>query len=120
MERRCHAPNVSGAGVARHKLLDQLSTNERADVGMIKDTVDGSLKVGRLTLSGGLNEENIAAALAGVAPPAVDLNSGVESAPGRKDREKVRRIVALIRSRDEARDGKPIFRKFTQEEGEHE
>ena len=91
-------------------------TGKKADWGLAARVKDGH----NLILSGGLNEENIAAALAGVAPPAVDLNSGVESAPGRKDREKVRRIVALIRSRDEARDGKPIFRKFTQEEGEHE
>ena len=70
-----------------------------------------------LILSGGLSEENIAAALTEVAPAAVDINSGVESAPGRKDHEKVRRIVELIRGRDETRGDKTIFCKFEPEEG---
>jgi phosphoribosylanthranilate isomerase len=70
-----------------------------------------------LILSGGLNEENIAQALAMPSPAAVDINSGVESAPGRKDREKVRRILELIRGRDEKRDARAIFCKFEPEEG---
>jgi phosphoribosylanthranilate isomerase len=70
-----------------------------------------------LILSGGLKEENIAAALAAVSPAAVDINSGVESAPGRKDREKIRRIIELIRRRDETRGDKTIFCKFEPEEG---
>lgn len=62
-----------------------------------------------LILSGGLKEENIAAALAAVSPPAVDINSGVESAPGRKDRAKVRRIVEIIRRSDEKMGDLTIF-----------
>jgi len=49
-----------------------------------------------LILSGGLNIENILDALREVAPDAVDVNSGVESSPGVKDREKIRKIVSLI------------------------
>ncbi len=64
-----------------------------------------------LVLSGGLSENNIAAALAEVSPPAVDINSGVESSPGRKDHEKVRRIVEMIRSKDDELGERKIFYK---------
>jgi len=73
-----------------------------------------------LILSGGLNEENIAAALALVSPPAVDINSGVESAPGRKDREKVGRIIELIRNRDEKSGDRTIFINTNQKRVENE
>lgn len=42
-----------------------------------------------LILSGGLNPENVAAAIAAVQPAAIDLASGVESSPGRKDPAKL-------------------------------
>jgi len=48
-------------------------------------------------LAGGLGEENIAEALAIVAPQAVDINSGIERAPGVKDHDRLRRIVGIIR-----------------------
>jgi phosphoribosylanthranilate isomerase len=50
-----------------------------------------------LILAGGLAEENIGAALAAVAPRAVDINSGCELAPGIKDHDRMRRIVEIIR-----------------------
>ncbi len=48
-------------------------------------------------LSGGLNPENIAGALAGSGASFVDVNSGIESAPGIKDREKLKAFVAAVR-----------------------
>jgi phosphoribosylanthranilate isomerase len=50
-----------------------------------------------LILAGGLCIENISEALAAVAPGAVDINSGCESAPGIKDHDRMRRIIDLIR-----------------------
>ena len=50
-----------------------------------------------LILAGGLDAENIEAALAAVAPQAVDINSGCESAPGIKDHDRMRRIIGMIR-----------------------
>jgi phosphoribosylanthranilate isomerase len=48
-------------------------------------------------LSGGLNPENIAGALAGTGARFIDVNSGIESAPGVKDREKLKALVAAVR-----------------------
>ncbi len=63
-----------------------------------------------LILSGGLNEENIGDALKDVAPHALDINSGVESAPGRKDHAKLARIFDIILRVDvELKDTQLIF-----------
>lgn len=50
-----------------------------------------------LVLAGGLNAVNLDAALEAVRPLAVDLSSGVESAPGKKDHDKVRAVIASVR-----------------------
>ena len=54
-------------------------------------------KASFLMLAGGLNAGNVHRALTAVRPDGVDVSSGVESAPGRKDAEKVRAFVAAVR-----------------------
>jgi phosphoribosylanthranilate isomerase len=51
-----------------------------------------------LVLAGGLTPENVAQAIRQVRPHAVDTSSGVESSPGRKDPELVRRFVAAAKA----------------------
>jgi len=46
----------------------------------------------KLFLAGGLSPENIAEAIRAVEPFAVDVNSGVEYAPGKKDAAKLKRL----------------------------
>jgi phosphoribosylanthranilate isomerase len=53
-----------------------------------------------LILAGGLHEGNIEEAIRIVAPDAVDINSGVEGSPGKKNPEKVMRIIEIIRKID--------------------
>jgi phosphoribosylanthranilate isomerase len=49
-----------------------------------------------LILSGGLGQDNVAAAIAAVGPYAVDSASATESAPGRKDPHKLRAFLAAV------------------------
>ena len=77
-------------------LLDTYATEKRGGTG---ESFDWALAVtavkrgGRVLLAGGLTPENAADAARRVRPYALDVSSGVESAPGKKDPAKVRAFV---------------------------
>lgn len=53
---------------------------------------------GRVFLAGGLTPENVANAIARVRPFAVDASSRLESSPGIKDPQRIRKFVEAVRS----------------------
>jgi phosphoribosylanthranilate isomerase len=59
---------------------------------------EGVVDPGRLIVSGGLTPENVGQAVAHLHPYGVDVASGVESEPGRKDPQKVSAFVAAARA----------------------
>ena len=58
---------------------------------------EGVVDPSRLIVSGGLRPDNVADAIAHLRPFGVDVATGVESSPGRKDPQKVRDFVANAR-----------------------
>ncbi len=55
-----------------------------------------------IILSGGLNADNVGAAIEAVEPYAIDVSSGVESAPGIKDVAKMRALFEAVFSKPES------------------
>lgn len=59
-------------------------------------TAQRAKKFGPIILAGGLTPENIAEAIREVRPYGVDVCSGVESAPGRKDGKRLRMLMSAV------------------------
>ena len=81
-------------------LIDAYVTGQSGGTGatVASDILDCIPPLPRLILAGGLTPENVAAKVARVQPWMVDVASGVESAPGRKDPAKVAAFVRAARS----------------------
>ena len=61
---------------------------------------EGAMELGEkqtLILAGGLTPENISIAISSALPDAVDVSSGVESSPGRKDLDKVASFIRAVK-----------------------
>jgi phosphoribosylanthranilate isomerase len=85
-------------------LVDTALPNEYGGTGIAGNwqtlrTYEQALGPGaRLILAGGLTPDNVAEAIRIVRPAAVDVASGVESAPGKKDPIKVRDFIQAARA----------------------
>ncbi len=85
------------AGLGFRPLLDTAAnvhggSGRTFDWGLIDQ--DGS----EFVLAGGLGPDNVAEAIAAARPWGVDASSGLESAPGRKDPERIRAYVRAARA----------------------
>jgi len=80
-------------------LLDAVSSAERGGTGRRVDWERAAAVARRrkTVLAGGLTADNVAEAIATVRPFGVDVSSGVEASPGRKDRDKVSRFLENAR-----------------------
>lgn|GEM_PF-84076 len=83
---------------AAYILFDAFSADERGGTGktadwkMIAAEIDDQIRK-KLYIAGGLTADNVATAIDIIRPHAVDVASGVESSPGKKDPNKLRSFI---------------------------
>lgn len=80
-------------------LLDTYSDKSRGGTGKGFDhkMIEGFEFLKPVILSGGLTPANVAAAIQNIAPYGVDVSSGVEKSPGKKDHELMKKFVENTR-----------------------
>jgi phosphoribosylanthranilate isomerase len=80
-------------------LVDNIDPVRRGGTGAVVDWTRAAsvAKTRRIVLAGGLTPDNVATAIRAVQPFGVDVSSGVESAPGVKDFDKVTRFISNAR-----------------------
>lgn len=83
-------------------LLDTYDDDKKGGTGKIFDwTIAKAAKnYGKIILAGGLTISNVGEAVKGVRPYGVDISSGVEISPGKKDHNKLREIIKRVRNAD--------------------
>ncbi len=92
---------ASAHAAAAALLIDSHKLGEAGGTGEVFDWSTVPRQLERpLVLAGGLNVSNVAAAIRQLRPYAVDVSSGIESAPGRKDRQLMQDFSARVRQAD--------------------
>jgi phosphoribosylanthranilate isomerase len=94
---------ISADGIVNRVLIDSkvgaatggtgVSFDWKAARSALADAANGL----KLIVAGGLNQDNVAEAIRGLAPWGVDVASGVEQSPGRKDPEKLSAFIRAAR-----------------------
>lgn len=91
-------------GAVSAVLLDTFVPGEQGGTGVAFDWYDVAGRLPRwapVLLAGGLGPANVGAAIQALHPYAVDVSSGVESAPGVKDHRSIDAFAAAVRAADE-------------------
>ena len=88
-----------GRGAVRGFVLDAFSEKAYGGTGQTTDWALAAdvAKTTPILLAGGLTPDNVAEAIRTVHPYAVDVSSGVESAPGKKDHAKISAFIDAVR-----------------------
>jgi phosphoribosylanthranilate isomerase len=87
-------------------MLDSGTSQQRGGTGKAFDWREAKAWVSTIgqshlvVIAGGLNAENVEEAIEILKPWGVDVVSGVEAKPGKKDPEKVRAFVQAVREAD--------------------
>ena len=108
-----HRKIVKGFSIKTEKDLEPIPLYKEVHAFLLDTKVDGksggtgktfdwnlaikAKQYGRIILAGGLTSENVVDAIKQVQPYAVDVSSGIESAPGKKDPEKMKAFIQAIR-----------------------
>ena len=81
-------------------LLDTYVKGKKGGTGEIFnwDLAREAKPYGRIVIAGGLTPKNVAQAALHVRPYAVDVSSGVECSPGKKDHEKIRAFIGNVKA----------------------
>ena len=93
------APGAIDSYKARAFLIDSREQGKFGGTGKLSNW-EQAMAIGKkhpVILAGGLNPENVGAAIEAVSPEAVDVSSGVEIYPGKKDPQKMRRFIERVR-----------------------
>lgn len=88
-----------GRADVRGFLVDAFSPDAYGGTGQVADwsLASEAAAVTCILLAGGLTPHNVAQAIEQVRPYGVDVSSGIETRPGKKDHEKVRAFVQAVR-----------------------
>jgi phosphoribosylanthranilate isomerase len=87
-------------------LVDSSNSSQLGGTGKIFDWQNSRSKIeviarlGRVVVAGGLTPENVAQSMRILKPWGVDVSSGVETRPGKKDPGKIKAFVAAVREAD--------------------
>jgi len=83
-------------------LLDSGTAAQFGGTGQVFDwnQAYGANAFGSIVIAGGLDAENVSTVVEKLHPFAVDVSSGVESAPGKKNYDKMRRFIEAVRKTD--------------------
>jgi len=86
-------------GVVEAFLLDTYVAGQPGGTGVTFDwgIAHAARKYGRIILAGGLNPDNVAAAIRAAEPYGVDASSGLEQRPGVKDHARIAHFIQAVR-----------------------